>query len=254
VIDEPVKARLLRILWFLTGRKNRVDRLLTGLLTHRSYLPECDAQDVIPSFHETEIRIRQCPMGSWSTPLIDVAVVLKAAIGFESKRILELGSFRGDTARLLAENTGDDTRICAVDSDEQHGAAYRDLTIAKKIQRKTGRISAALFDPKEKFDLIFVDADHDADSVRQDSKVAFGALAERGVILWHDYVHDIYFHGMCAVPEVLVEFAKQHAIYAIRGTRLAIYSNVVGWETARLPTARASRPDESVWDERQLRG
>ncbi len=254
MIEEPAKARLLRTIWRLTGRRRKVDQLFTGFLTYRKYLPECDAAEVIPRFTETEIKIRQCPMGTWSTPLIDVAVLLKTALGFQSKRILELGSYRGDTARLLAENTGEDTRVCAVDIDDKHGAAYRDLPIAKKILRKTGRISPALFGAAEKFDLIFVDADHDFRSVMNDTKVAFSVLAGQGVILWHDYADDTYFHGMSGVPEALNEFAKQYPILAIRGTRLAIYSNVAGWETGKLKTRTAGDGDGSVWQEQQLRG
>jgi len=254
VIDEPAKARLLRLLWRMSGRRPKLDQLFTSLLSYRKYLPECDAQEIIPRFSESEIRITQCPMGGWSTPLVDVVVVLKAAIGFESKRILELGSYRGDTARLLAENTSPDTVICAMDVDERHGAAYRDSPIASKIQRKVGRISAELFAKDEKFDLIFIDADHDYKSVMNDTEAAFKLLAEQGVVLWHDYNHQNYFHGMCGVPEALNEFSKDHAIYAIRGTWLAIYSNVVSWQTQGLARRQPTAAGGSVWEERQLRG
>ena len=89
-----MQARLLRVLRRLADRKPRVDLFLSGFLKYRKYLLECDAAQAIPNFIETEIRIRQCPIGAWSTPLIDVFVLLKAAIGFQSKRILELGSYR----------------------------------------------------------------------------------------------------------------------------------------------------------------
>src|SRR5690348_16404193 len=103
MMNEPLKAHFLRAIWRLTGRKPRVDQFFAGFLKYRHYLPECDAAEVIPDFLGTEVRIRQCPLGNWSTPLVDVFVVLKAALGFQSKRILELGSYRGETARLLAE-------------------------------------------------------------------------------------------------------------------------------------------------------
>ena len=249
--DEPAKARLLRLLWRLSGSRPKLDRLFSSFLSYRKFLPECDAQAVIPRFSETEIRITQCPLGNWSTPLADVFVLLKAALGFESKRILELGSYRGDTARLLAENTGPDTVICAVDADERHGASYQGLPIASKIRRRTGRISPALFDSKERFDLIFVDADHDFDSVMNDTEVAFQLLAQPGVILWHDYNHEFYFHDMCGVPEALNVFAKRHAIYSMRGTWLAIHSNLSGWPKTGKERDSAGR---SVWDEEQVRG
>lgn len=251
--NEPLKARLLRLVWQLSGRKPRVDLFLSGFLKYRKYLPECDATDIIPNFAGTEVRFRQAPLGTWSTPLVDVFVVIKAALGFQSRRILELGSYRGDTARLIAENTLDDVTICTVDISEQHGEAYRGLEVARKINRKVGRISTSLFAADEKFDLIFVDADHDYASVMNDTEVAFKVLAENGVILWHDYFQDAYFHGMCGVPEALNQFAQSRAIYAIRGTRLAVFSNGKNWETAMLKS-KLVRPAGTVWEEHQLRG
>jgi predicted O-methyltransferase YrrM len=253
MIKEPAKARVLRLLWRLSGRKPRVEQFFSSLLTHRRYLPECEAKEIIPRFEESEIRIKQCPMGAWSTPLVDLVVLLKAALGFESKRILELGSYRGDTARLLAENTGSETVIWAVDIDEQHGAAYRGLQVASRIRRKTGRISAGLFGKDEKFDLIFVDANHDFASVMNDTDVAFGVLAEQGVILWHDYSPQGYFPGLCGVPEALNQFAGRYPIYAIRGTWLAIYSSIKGWQTKSLSGGKGPASG-SVWAEEGLRG
>jgi predicted O-methyltransferase YrrM len=251
MIHEPFKTRMLRRLWQLSGRKSRVDHILSGFLKYRKYLPERDAEEIIPGFSETEIRIQRCPLGAWSTPLVDVFVVLKAALGFRSRRILELGSYRGETARLLAENTGEEVTICAVDIDERHGSAYSGMGIARKIVRKTGCISEKLFAGEEKYDLIFVDANHDFASVMNDTEVAFKVLADRGVILWHDYAQDNYFAGLNGVAEALNCFAGNHPIYAIRGTRLAIYSNFNNWE------ARAASPATSgktVWEERQMRG
>jgi len=254
MINEPPKARWLRRLWRVAGSRPKVDRFLSSFLTHRKFLPECDPQEVIPGFVETEIKIKQCPMGAWSTPLVDVFVVLKAAIGFQSKRILELGSYRGDTARLLAENTGPDTKIVTVDVEPKHGAAYRGLDIERKIQRKVGSISRALFEKDEKYDFIFVDANHDFNSVMNDTKVAFEVLAEEGVILWHDYCLDSYFHGRCGVPEALNEYAKQYPIVAIRGTWVGIYSTVPGWKTATRSIGKTASVPSSVWDEQAIRG
>jgi len=200
------------------------------------------------------ITIKQCPVGPWSTPLVDLFVVLKAAVGFGSKRILELGSFRGYTARLLAENTGPNSSICAVDVDERHGASYRGLEVEKKIRRKTGTIARSLFEEDEKFDLIFVDANHEFDSVMGDTQLAFDLLAPEGVILWHDYVFDSYFHGLCAVPEALREFSHARSIYAVRSTSLAIYSEARGWETAKLSSAKRPLTGSPAWDEPRPRG
>ncbi len=254
VISEPFKTRMLRAAWQLSGRRQKLDRFFSTFLTYRKYLPECDAIQVIPDFNSTEVRIQECPLGTWSTPLGDVFVLLKSALGFQSKRILELGSYRGDTARILAENTNDDVTICAVDIDERHGSSYAGSPVARKIVRKTGRITEGLFAGEGKYDLIFVDANHDFASVMNDTEVAFKVLADQGVILWHDYAEDAYFNGLNGVPEALNYFSRTHALYAIRGTRLAIFSNNHGWETATLPSRLQQTAAKSVWEEKQIRG
>jgi SAM-dependent methyltransferase len=251
--NEPFKTRLLRILWRISGRRQKVDALLSSFLKYRNYLPECDATDAIPDFAKTVVHIQQCPLGTWSTPLVDVYVVLKAALGFRSKRILELGSYRGETARMLAENTGNDVLICAVDIDERHGSAYHGLGLARKIVRKTGHISVDLLGTEEKYDLIFVDANHDFASVMNDTEVAFKVLADDGVILWHDYAPDNYFIGLNGVPEALNHFAHTKPLYAIRGTRLAMFSNRKDWPPLQ-NQAQLSKAPDSVWEERQIRG
>jgi len=200
---EPAKTKVFRLVWRLCRRRPKIDFLLTSLLRYRRYLPEVEAEAAIPNFDETAITITQAPRGTWSTPLADLLVVLKAAAGFRSRHILELGSYQGFTARLLAENTPEETTICAVDVDPRHGAAYAGRAIARRITRKTGAISRELFAPAERYDFIFVDANHDYDSVMNDTSVAFEVLAPGGVILWHDYRHIYYFPGMAGVPEAL---------------------------------------------------
>jgi predicted O-methyltransferase YrrM len=199
-----------------------------------------DAKSCIPRFEESEVRFRQSPLGAWSTPLIDVYVLIKAVIGFNSKRILELGSYRGDTARQIAENTPEDARICAVDIHPDHGASYRDQPVARRIDRRVGAISRGLFLADEKFDFIFVDADHDYKSAMNDTAVALDVLSEDGVIFWHDYHFANYFHGRAGVPEALSHFASQHAIVSIGGTLLAMHSRHPGWETKNLAAREPS--------------
>lgn len=253
--SPTMKENFLRLLWKASGQKNRVDTFFTGFLKHRHYLQVVDAQEHIPRFDQTEVRFRQCPLGAWSTPLIDVYILIKAVMGFNSKRVLELGSYRGDTARLIAENTPDDVRICTVDIHPEHGAAYKDLPLARRIDRKVGAITPQLFAPGEKYDFIFVDANHDYRSAMNDTAVAFSVLSEQGVIFWHDYHFHSYFHGMAGVPETLRYFATQHPIVSIRGTTLAMSSRYPGWETRKLIDKKpAAKSGTDTWGDTGVRG
>src|SRR4051794_26297553 len=114
---EPLLTKVWRFLWKLSGRRRALDRLFTGLMHYRRYLPVREPGELIPEVNEAEVRFTRLPLGIWSTPLTDVLVVVKAAIGFRSKRILEIGSYHGYTARALAENTLEETTICTVDID-----------------------------------------------------------------------------------------------------------------------------------------
>ena len=249
------KESLMRLLWRASGRRPSVDGFFTSILKQRRHLAEVDPAICIPRFEESEVKFRRCPVGAWSTPIIDVYVLIKAAIGFNSKRILELGSFRGDTARLIAENTPDDVRICTVDAHPDHGASYRDTPLARRIDRKIGSISPQLFSPGEKYDFVFVDADHDYRSVMNDTVVALQVLSDQGVIFWHDYHFKGYFHGMGGIPEALRHFSAQHSILAINGTVLAMSSRYPGWETERVLRALPAKTDaSSVWQDTRVRG
>lgn len=238
-----------------SGRRNALDTLFTTLLKHRKCLTELDARKTIPRFDETQVCLSRCPVGAWSTPIIDVYVIIKAVLGFESKRILELGSYRGDTARLIAENTADDTRLCTVDVHPEHGASYKNSPVARRIERKIGEIRRELFTPEERYDFIFVDANHDFNSVANDTLVALDLLSDHGVIFWHDYSFGGYFHGMAGVPDALKIFSKDLAICAVLGTNLAFHSRHPGWETKRL-IGKHQGPDKpsDVWQETTVRG
>ena len=255
---ETARTKALRSLWNASGQRLRVGEWLSRGVRDRHPLPELTPAEAIPDFERSEIRLTHCPVGSWSSPLVDVLLVLKCAVGFQAKNILELGSYRGETARLLAENTANDTRVCAVDIDERHGSAYAGMAIAAKIRRVTASIGPGLFAPHEKFDLIFVDALHDFQSVVDNSHLAFEWLAPGGVILWHDYYRtQNYFHAGGGVMEALARCSRQHPMVGLTGSFLAMHSRRPGWETASLLARKSSASSPAVsgvWQETRMRG
>ena len=248
------KERLLNLIWHCCGRSPSVDGLLTRKLPELKHLPERDPADCIPKFTETEIVIRQCSTGTWSTPLIDVVVLLKCALGFRSRRVLEIGSYLGHTARMLAENTDAETRITTLDEYPEHGVAYRGTPLEQKIDRRIGKISLKHFKPDEKYDLIFVDADHRFESVVNDTQVAMGLLAGNGVLVWHDYQQENHFHGLNGVPEALKIFSKDIPIIALQGTYLAMHARYPEWETAKYVKQRVTPSTDDPWRDQSLRG
>jgi len=252
--NPSFKERFLKLIWNIHPGGPAFDALLSRRLPELRHLPEWDAVDCIPAFDSTVVTIRQCPVGAWSTPLIDTMVLAKCALGFQSKRILEIGSYLGYTARMLAENTGPEVKITTLDEYPEHGAAYRGTPLEQKIDRRIGKISLEHFGADEKYDLIFVDADHRFESALNDTCVALGLLAEKGVLVWHDYQNKDHFQGWNDVPEVLKLFSAHIPIVAIKGTWLAIHSRYASWETAGLMKKKAPRSATDPWRDHTLRG
>ncbi len=252
--DESPLVPFFKVIYRASRRNPQADRLLTSFLKYRHYLPTVDAEAIIPDFATSEVRIRDLPRGLWATPLVDTLGVVKSTIGFRSKRILEIGSYKGSTARLIAENTPDDARIWTLDNYPDHGEAYRGTVHEARIQRIIGEPTNAVLDAHGPFDLIFVDADHDYKSVFHHSAVAFKQLAPGGVILWHDYQQDNYLHGACGVPEALhmaaTTFRKD--ILSIKGTMLGIYSEAPGWETKSVKTDHETET-VNPWKDNKIR-
>jgi predicted O-methyltransferase YrrM len=222
----PLKARLFQILYKLSGRKPAVDHLLTPWLDYRHFLPVIRPSAMIPEFETSPISISTLPHGPWATPLIDTLTVLKAVVGFKARKILEIGSYKGVTALHMAANTPESTTLYTLDRDPMHGEAYAESPLKRKITRLVGPCEQGIFSPHAPFDFIFVDADHDYNSVIRHSMVAMEVLDSGGVIMWHDYRHDSFLHGGCAVAEALdaVSRARGVKIWALEGTTLAFHS------------------------------
>lgn len=142
----------------------------------------------------------------------------------------------GNTSKLLAENTGPDTRIFTLDIDPEHGEAFRGTPEEKKITRIIGDSCLENASKHAPYDFIFIDGDHGRKGAYRDSVVALEVLAEDGVIFWHDYDNVNYFvHRNGAVPEALALLLEQNdlALVVIEGTKIAAYSRKPGWETSR---------------------
>jgi hypothetical protein len=255
-LAEPGIVHVFRALFRLSGRKRSVDFFLTPMLTHRHYLPVAAAEAVIPGFGESHVTVRDLPRGLWATPLVDTLTVVKAAQGFQSKRILEIGSYKGSTARLIAENTPEDAQIWTLDRDPEHGSAYRGTPLESRIHRVVGGVSYDLLKEHAPFDLIFVDADHDYASAYRHSVTALNLLAPGGVILWHDYQNKDYLHGGCGVPEALdaVRRTLGRPVVSIEGTMVAIYSEHAGWETSKIKGSSTEEGAIDPWSDGKIRG
>lgn len=240
----------------------RIEDALSALDKGRLKLPVVDLAALFDDFAEQPVTLRELPTGPWSSPVVDAIMLAKIAMCLKPKRVLEIGSYRGYTTKLLAEHTPDDTHIVAFDRDPRHGEAYQATPLAAKIERRVGCVDAAAFacDARHSYDLIFLDADHTYEAVKFDTEVVIPLLAPNGILVWHDYANWGRFSKRNGVPEALHELAQTLPIAAVGGSWLAAHSP--DWATpegaARLakakPQVAAGSIAEDAWTTDNLRG
>ena len=211
---------------FFKGRPNLDRAFCTLFLKDRLQLPQLALSRYFPDFTARAVRLQEVPRGDWSTPMHDVVMLLKIVLNAQPSRLMEVGSFRGYTALLMAQHMHEGAALVTVDRAPDHGEAYRDSPEAAQIERRVGETSPEMFagDQDQSYDLIFLDAGHFYEEVRYDTELLLPLLADDGYLVWHDYANWGYFTRHNGVPEYLNELAASLPIAHIAGTGMAIHS------------------------------
>ena len=118
----------------------------------------------------------------WLT--IDEARLLwQTAIG---KTVLELGTACGRSTVCLAQSA---CSVISIDVQEQTEAAewLRRYGLSERVQFCRGDASEQCRGLDQRFDLVFVDTDHDAASIERDIEASLRLLEPGGLIAFHDY-------------------------------------------------------------------
>lgn len=155
--------------------------------------------------------------------------------------VVEIGTFDGNTTLQLALNTPSDSRIFTLDlpvgaeggaqndpKDEKFIASSRRVyrrflgsEVEHKIIQCYGNsltYDFAEFARNGKPQLIFIDAGHSYECVRNDSEKALAILDRGGIIVWQDYGavwEDVFRY--------LVELSRELSMVHIAGTSLVVY-------------------------------
>jgi hypothetical protein len=121
----------------------------------------------------------------------------------QPRDILEIGSFRGDSARFLLDQFPN-AQITCVDTwaeyDELKHVSFSEVeaqfnsllaTYSHRINKFKGRSNLFQFQ-RDKYDLIYIDGSHLADDVLLDLINSWSALKERGIIICDDYIWQFY--------------------------------------------------------------
>lgn len=161
---------------------------------------------------------------------------------YRPKRILEIGTFDGNTTLQMAINAPEDALIYTVDLPQNKEKTelptlkedFRFIQDSKKWERKfyhrtekvkeyfgdSTQLDFSLFTSRGLLDFIFVDGGHSYECVSSDSAKALEVVAPGGVILWHDYTP--LFEG---VYRHLNELSQRIPLIHIKDTNLVLYHN-----------------------------
>lgn len=197
------------------------------------------AHAVLPGIEAMDVRVmrsfdRQPGMSLDSAEVLVLSAMVRL---LEPRKILEIGTYDGNTTLNLAANSPSEARIFTLDLPAdwrgdfalevpgiQNNAAvggitgiqFRDSPLRDKITQLFDDSAHFDWDRFAPFDLVFIDGAHTYDYVCSDTRNALRVLRPGGTLVWHDY-------GMLEdVSRLVDETAARIRVHAIRGTRLAV--------------------------------
>jgi predicted O-methyltransferase YrrM len=168
-----------------------------------------------------------------SVELDELMAILAIVRHTNANKIIEIGTFDGNTALNLALNVRDSGSIVTVDlppegfsglnqsgirqPDNFERRQYVGHQVEKRITQIYG--DSAKIDWSSiggPFDLAFIDGDHTSPYVLSDTRNILSILNPGGIVIWHDYE----YRSVATILDRAVE--QGDAIYWILGTRLAV--------------------------------
>jgi predicted O-methyltransferase YrrM len=197
------------------GLLNILQKMREGIAGPPLGIPEIDFGSLLKelvidnqNLSQTFIHINPFPQGIGSISIPDRISLATLAAYFKSiQNILEIGTFNGETARILAMNSPNAkifTIDLPIDCDQgimntmtesnvttimkrSIGTAYKNTPEEARIIQLFG--DSRNFNFKENcpiFDMIFIDGCHDYEYVKSDTLQALDITRHGGLIIWHD--------------------------------------------------------------------
>lgn len=198
----------------------------------RTQLPTIDLLDLVPNLDDA------LPVYSFmpDTSLItDIMLLRSLSKRFDNCAYFEIGSYRGESIVAMSEMTNDCTSLTLSGQEmKDMGFSEDAIKIQGVFSDGVKNIKAYLhnsltFDYSQlnkKFDLIFVDGDHEHDSVVIDTKNVFKLLKdENSIIVWHDYAFDPEHVRHEVLSAILEGTPKEYHnnLYHVSNTMCAVF-------------------------------
>jgi protein-L-isoaspartate O-methyltransferase len=123
-----------------------------------------------------------------------------------NRRVLELGTYKGRSTVCLAQVAKQVTTVDTHEGDEGTGHADTRAEFLRNVERfgmasRIEPIFARIEDVRDeltrrRFDVVFIDSGHDAESVSRDTLIALECLLPGGTIIWHDFPYSSVKEGI----------------------------------------------------------
>lgn len=203
-------------------------------------LPRVRLSEIFPGIEEISVNLKRTydrTIGT-SVDILELVTLVTIAKFIQARRVLEIGTFDGNTALNLAANSPNDALVVTVDLPEDWTGGFQievptdhqnvtDRKVTGRQYLKTpeqSKIVQVLGDSAKldwsqmhgPFDLAFIDGCHSYEYATLDTKNVLPQMRPGGVVVWHDYGQ---------IPEVsraVDEAAGLKSIHVVRGTRLAV--------------------------------
>lgn len=205
-------------------------------------LPRVALEDLVPAPDEIPVSLVDYRYVVGDMCLAELVALCRLVRQREPRVIFEIGTFNGGTTLQMAANSH--ARIYTLDLPPeaaksvwdqtldvypaQAGARFRDTPYAARITQLWGDSRTFDYRPYHgQCDLVFVDACHHYEFVKQDSANALRLVSPTGWIIWHDYAPEV-----AGVVQALEELNATLPLAHVDGTCF-----VVSAPRRRLPPA-----------------
>lgn len=195
-------------------------------------LPLIEINDMLPNFSETLEVFAFLDGGSLPT---DIALLKGLTKKIENCSYFEIGTWRGESVANIADDAKEcytlnlsKTEILELGLSEKYADLHAFFSKEKKnITHLYGNSKTYDFSSLgKKFDLIFIDGDHNYDYVKNDTEKIFKNLIhEKSIIVWHDYAytpekirHEVLLGILDGTPKEM----RKH-LYHVSNTLCAIF-------------------------------
>ena len=179
---------------------------------------------------DVEIEPVWTDIGGWLTP--QQGEILQALA--DGRTVLDLGTHRGRSAVCMARTAKRITTIDHHHGDDEtgHEETLNDFLANIKRHGCESKIEPIISDfddlgnmlEERRFQLVFIDGQHDAESVERDTVIALHALAPGGAIVWHDWDYESVREGVEAtgIPGDQIKVMEDMGVFVSGRYKVAV--------------------------------